>query len=779
MKFKRKLALLTSAALIFGSLNVTTAFANEPGDVDGKDGVTEVDGDLIMKYVLNTADASLPADFSVEAANIAPGCEDSDHKDVVTAKDAVLVYYNAQHQTPPGPEDEATVQAYAGKVGGKVFSNYRAVWGPTNNGKPKGHATRQEARDEFAANVLDVSIDKLVDYAKKHMPAEPNISESRKERIESFAGKAYINDLKLFIGPEDEGYNPSDPSANKLWNTDYYINPKVIDYLKAYVVVNDENDSVLNLITTLLGMAGEPFNADNIDDVIKAADGVKTADRDTVIDRIKNGGEAIDANPDLGILKGERMWLRTTFKFAVYDTPNSALTDGEAKTPTALSDYGTNGADLANVGGVGAVLNEKYKGDADYRKGAIPGMTVAKWFQENSSSSDKHSEKQPFADNFAAFVEYAYDLAEVIQKKDSEGNNIGTGREMFDVLGGDRVEITINSGSMPEGFETIAERNGILIDDDDYKTLNEAKTELSPEDQAQLDAIIADYGSIEEFVKNVKYEDIGKIQELKDILAKMKEIESKQAEIEAIYEKFNKAHDAYDKYLNGEGEDGWGDPTSTFFADFRELGYDHGTTSGGGGTEPGGGGTEPGGGGSTTPGGGGTEPGGGGTEPGGGGSTTPGELPVLNEKVVLGPTDLTTIAEAIMVPDEKTGGQKCNGYTSSDPHYSFVGNSGDAKVEESDIRLSPKVGMLFNLGKPAKITVTAWSANSDSSRCPVVIKGKTLDGVKLDEINGKTTSGTKEAEASEFVFQTDEAGYFLVAAVTGAVKVSNITIEFL
>ncbi len=765
MKFKRKLALLTSAALIFGSLNVTTAFANEPGDVDGKDGVTEVDGDLIMKYVLNTADSSLPADFNVEAANIAPEAEDSDHKDVVTAKDAVLVYYNAQHQTQE-PVPEATVQAYAGKVGGKVFSNYRAVWGPTNNGKPKGHATRQEARDEFAANVLDVSIDELVKYAKEHMPAEPNISESRKERIENFAGKAYINDLKLFIGPEDEDYNASEASANKLWNTDYYINPDVIDYLEAYVVVNSKDDSVLNLITTLLGMAGEPFNADNIDTVVTAAKAVNTADRNTVIDRIKNGGEAIKENKELGIIAGEKMWLRTTFKFAVYDTPNSALTDGEATTPTALSDYGANGAKLAQAGGAGATDTTRYKGDADYRKGAIPGMTVAKWFQENSSSSEKHSDVQPFAANFAAFVQYAYDLAEAIQKADA------TGRDMFDVFGGDRVEITINSGSMPEGFETIAEREGYPIEPQEYEALEDARKELDTDLQAQLDDIIAGYDSIEDFIKNVKYEDIGKIQDLQNIVSKMKDLQDKQAVIEPIYEKFNKAHDAYDTYLDSE----WGDPTSTFFADFRELGYDHGTTSGGGGsTTPGGGGsTEPGGGGSTTP-------GGGETEPGGGGSTTPGELPVLNEKVVLGPTDLTKIVELIMVPDTEKGGEKSNGYTSKDSRFSFVGNSSDAAIDgEKDIRLSKKVGMLFNLGKPAKITVKAWSASGkDGNRYPVVIKGKTLDGEQIIDVNGKTTSGTSAEEASDFVFQTDGAGYYLVAAAGSAVKVSDITIEFL
>ncbi|MCD7778245.1 MAG: dockerin type I domain-containing protein [Clostridiales bacterium] len=519
MKMKRKLALLTSAVMLLGSLNVTAfaATGTETGDVNGDEKITAEDAELVMKYVLDPTSLTDEEKAAVEAdGNVATDCDDADYtasngtvidsgessKHGISAKDAAYILQKSLLSV--------YVNATAGTLDedGNEISSYK-LFGFDGS-------TTAEAVANAQAELAEMTVHEFFEAQAKEYET---VGESAISRVNTFLNKVYINDDAL------------SSKECRAW-------------LENYLNVNGNADNFFNTFYSLVDYSTEEdgeFNVKSKSDIETMYSAleqltISESDLNTILNRIDGTAALKDGTT-------EAAWLRTTFMVSVYD-----YKDGEKTVVDNTS-----------------MMND-YRTDTSY--------STFDWYNLNNADSTDKTTEQPFVENFANFIKnYLYPMSVAIN-----GGN-GKAVDLINALGGDRVEITSNEGTLPDEryvdlYNSLSEDS---IDLDDYLVANSypTKDELSSgaytaeEVETILDAYYA-------YVVSVF---AGFDVELIDFTTYLtnagKTIDDATTDDYTAYETYAKDYlTTFRSSLADDFNASFDDPTKTMYVDFSEFGYD-------------------------------------------------------------------------------------------------------------------------------------------------------------------------------------------------------------
>lgn len=361
MKIKKILALLTSTAMLLGSLNVS-AIAAGSGDVNSDGSVTKEDAYLTMQYVLNPASVT---GFDVNAADVTD-CHGVSAKDV-----AMILQMVAKGATVK------SVYVTAGKVdGAKVFQ-------PVSWDGITEDAARLNAQDE----VESMSISKFFD---KYFGDVENTN--RVSQINDFLEKVYLNDLKL-TSADCQDWLVNTVLAGTDSSLSAFINSFYTDY---------NNDGQIDI--------------EEAKDLFTEFNAVKLSEA------------------DIATISSNLTWFRTTFQFTVYDA--DTYTDSKTAIKSYEQRYDTNYG-ISTVDWYffnnSAVID---KLDNLQTNGFVIDDTVYNMYSHPTT-------EQPFKENVIDT------LTNVIYPYLQVANADGTVKAALDAIGGDRIELTINKGTLP------------------------------------------------------------------------------------------------------------------------------------------------------------------------------------------------------------------------------------------------------------------------------------------------------------------------------------------
>lgn len=273
--------------------------------------------------------------------------------------------------------------------------------------------TTEEAQAAAQAEIADLTIG---EYFDKYIEKFDSVSDTRISQVNDFLNKVYINDWAL---ASDDG---------RAWIEAYLnVNSTIENFFDtAYTfVINGEFDiSTVNDANTL-------FTA--LQDVV-----LTDADLTAIKSRI-NGevafaeGDLIPANYAVGDTIPE-LWLRTTFQVGIYN-------------------YNPDGSKVSTVDDTAM---KTYEGT----------YSVAEWYYLNRAG-EEGTDEQYFRDNFLYVVEnYAFPVVQAVHNDDKV-------QAIADIAGGDRIELTINQGTLPSvaknagNYSTLEDFEAALGDFDD------------------------------------------------------------------------------------------------------------------------------------------------------------------------------------------------------------------------------------------------------------------------------------------------------------------------
>ncbi len=526
MKFKRKLALLTSAVMLMGSFNVPT-FGALIGDVDEDGRITADDANLVMQYVLKPSGLTADEIALVEAnGNTATNCDENGTDSEghgITAKDAA--YILQQSMLSP------FVYALAGTLtdGGSDASAYKVM---SYEGPETGTSTEtaaEAARTDFASKTVREYFDEVAaEY--------DSIGDSALSRVNEFLNKVYVNDDKL------------SSKTCRQWLEDYLnVNEGTDEFFRTFYdgLVDYSNDDDGEFVVS---------SKEDIEKLFTALEAfnLSETDRDEIIDRIYGKAETKYSGYSPA-------WLRTTFMVSVYD---------------GVYDYETNTLTAKNVIDTTAM--------ADYREGSANregDYTAFDWYYYNRTNGD-YTDEQPFRDNFAYFVyNFLYPASIAISSE------TGTVEDLIKAFGGDRVEFTINEGTQPdkEKYEDIFSLKTSDLDfeqwlADNYNMTTSDLTDSTKVTTDDVDAILNAYHDylVGLFVAfdNVTIDSFDDFLATKDMTSENLTEENIDGLITEYEELVEDELTALKDDMAAEFNAEFDDPVKTYYIDFSQFGYE-------------------------------------------------------------------------------------------------------------------------------------------------------------------------------------------------------------